>query len=122
MWWSKRIGFMCSRIAGSSSPGRITSWSTSQARSESWHGGRCCERLAVRSGDDLDQEGLAELAEVADGIDGLDPEFVDADGLRHGDLNRVIVVLLDVCRADHVAVGRDDADERVEVIGTDQVR
>ena len=38
-------------------------------------------------GNDFDQERSAELADVAHVVDGLDPELVDADGLRHHDLD-----------------------------------
>ena len=71
-------------------------------------------------GNDLDEERPAELADIADVVDGLDPEFVDADGLRHHDLDCVVVVLLDPFGPDDFAVGRDHADEGVEMVGADQ--
>ena len=71
-------------------------------------------------GNDLDEDGPAELAQVADVVDGLEPEFVDADGLRHHDLDGVIVVLLDPLGADDLAAGRDHSDKRVEMVGADQ--
>ena len=91
---------------------------------ESWYGAQAvfhliCEnerrdRLVVLLGNNFDEERFAQLAEVAHIVDGLNPELVDADGLRHRDLDPVIVVRLDAVRPDDVPVGRDDADESVE--------
>ena len=71
-------------------------------------------------GNDLDEDGPAELAQVADVVDGLEPEFVHTDGLRHHDLDGVVVVLLDPLGADDLAARRDHSDKRVEMVGADQ--
>ena len=73
-------------------------------------------------GTTLIEDWPAELAHISDVVDGLDPEFVDADGLRHDDLDRVIVVLLHPLGSDDVSVGRDHADEGMEMVGADQSR
>ena len=85
-----------------------------------------CER-PVGSGlvplrNDLDQEPGAETADMAGVIFRLKMELVDADALRRRDLDLEIVVLAAVGFSHHDALGRDDLNDRVEMVRAHQGR